>query len=106
MAVKKSARMKPEHKKAIRDLWRKEELVREGIKHLEVTDLNAMRDFFAASALTGLCATRAQHKLESIGKMTPELAAIAYLAADAMLAMRKFSSKQLAEFIDSRNKEP
>lgn len=60
------------------------------------------RDHFAMAALTGLCATRTQHKIELIGDMAPELAATSYLIADYMLKMRKYSSKDIEAFVESR----
>lgn len=61
------------------------------------------RDKFAGYALIGLCATRAQHKIDMISGMSAELAATAYIIADDMITLRKYSTKELKEFIKNRS---
>lgn len=60
------------------------------------------RDHFAAMALNGLCATRAQHKIDMIAEMAPELAATSYVIADHMIKMRGYSTKELRDFLAAR----
>lgn len=61
------------------------------------------RDKLAGYALMGLCATRAQHKIDMISGMSAELAATAYIIADDMITLRKYSTKELKEFIKNRS---
>lgn len=65
------------------------------------------RRYYAGAALMGLCATRSQYQMHSLGKMAPELAATAYLIADAMVTLKKYSAQDLHEFLESKKpKEP
>jgi hypothetical protein len=109
MAGKKGTGKPVPRSKKTDELWEKENLINLGVSKVaeEFFDpLGMQRDAFAMVALQGLCATRAQHKMDMIATFAPEICATAYLMADEMLKLKKYDNTQLKQYLALNASKP